>query len=125
VRKREKELRKLYYLRLFNNDLMPLISAVRSLFFFPKESQMSNAIEVMESRKWVRNGRVLVELTGDTVQIPAMSLAVEEQAAVCFVLLSRLCDRCGIAPFAVGPAEVEHVLDSLSSIAEFPSLNQV
>lgn len=84
----------------------------------------ANELRVIEAREWVRNGRVLVKRTGDEIQIPACGLSVEEQAAVCYVLLSALQDRCGIAPFAVQTQHVESVLDCLSSISEFPGINQ-
>jgi hypothetical protein len=94
--------------------------------FFLEENVMAtnNAIEVCESREWRRNGRTLVKLIGDSIEIPALKLDLDEQSAVCFVLLSRLSERIGMAPFAVDATEVEHVLDALSSVAEFPGVNR-
>lgn len=85
----------------------------------------NNQITVVESREWVRNGRTLLKISGNKVEIPAMGLCDEEQAAVCFVLLTRLQDRLGIAPFACDGLAIEKVADALSSIAEFPEQNPV
>lgn len=85
---------------------------------------MSNvtAIEVETAKCWSRGGRRLVEQTDRAIVIRACEINVPDQAAVCYILLNALTDRCGIAPFSVAKEEIEHVLDSLSSIAEFPSI---
>jgi hypothetical protein len=74
--------------------------------------------------RWTRDRRVLVEQTGNRIEIKACEVSEEDQAAICYVLLSGLAERCGIAPFAITESQLSVVEDCLASIAEFPDINR-
>jgi hypothetical protein len=86
---------------------------------------LNTNVSILNCKRWVRSTKVLVEQSGDTITLYPCAINADEQAAICYVLLDLLSERLGMAPFAVDISEVEHVLDCLSSIAEFPEANPV
>lgn len=85
----------------------------------------NQAMSVVEKRVLRCGDHDLIEIVGEEVRLVAVRISLQEQAAICAFLLSRLSDRLGIAPFAVESVWVEAVIDALGSTADFPGLNKV
>lgn len=68
--------------------------------------------------------RVLAKSDGQKVDLVAALINKEEQAAICFWLLGRLEIEIAKAPLSMLPSAVSAMRDTLSTIAEYPGLNQ-